>query len=236
MKISQNNIERNCNESEIYNDVLDLNDKRILELGCGTAEITRAIASNGRNRQITALEVDEQQHKKNLQLDELPNATFGLGGAEDIPVAAQSQDIIFMFKSLHHVPEDKLEQAMHEIHRTLTPGGMTYISEPVFMGSFNNIIRLFHDEEHVRQMAYDAIKKSINNGLFKLADEIFFNATVSFRDFSDFESQVLDVSHTNHQLDQKTYHEVKSKFEQHLTESGAHFTAPMRVDLLRKID
>ena len=104
------------------------------------------------------------------------------------------------------------------------------------MGSFNNIIRLFHDEEHVRQMAYDAIKKSINNGLFKLADEIFFNATVSFRDFSDFESQVLDVSHTNHQLDQKTYHEVKSKFEQHLTESGAHFTAPMRVDLLRKID
>jgi ubiquinone/menaquinone biosynthesis C-methylase UbiE len=233
MKLSKNTIERSCPEREIYNEVLVLDGKRILELGCGTAELTRAIASDGKNRYVTALEVDEQQHNKNLAITDLENVSFQLGGAEAIPVGDQSQDIVLMFKSLHHVAEDKLDQAMKETHRVLAPGAMAYISEPIFMGNFNDILRLFHDEQHVRQAAFNAIEMSVANGLFKLVDEIFFNITVSFDNFSDFEGKVLNVTHTDHQLDDETYNEVKSRFHQHLTETGAHFTAPMRVDLLQ---
>jgi len=229
----QHGISLTCVESEIYNRILSLDDKRILELGCGTAELTRSIASLGRNRMITALETDKQQHNKNLQITDLSNVSFRLGGAENIPLEDKSQDIVFMFKSLHHVSEDKLDMAMQEIHRVLVPGGKAYISEPLFMGNYNDIIRIFHDEQQVRQSAFNAIERSIDTGLFTLLDEIFFNSTVSFSDFATFEDKVLNVTHSDHQLSDAKYREVKTRFEQQLDETGAHFTAPMRVDLLQ---
>lgn len=234
MKLAENTIERNCAEYEIYNELLMLDGKRILELGCGTAELTRAIASEGKNRNITALEVDQRQHHKNLQITDLPNVSFQLGGAEAIPLGDQSQDIVFMFKSLHHVAEKNLHKAMQELHRVLTPGGMAYISEPIFVGKLNDILRLFHDEQQVRQAAFNAIQRSVKAGLFTLVNEIFFNTTVSFENFADFENLLLNVTHTEHQLSDEIYNEVSLLFEQQLTPSGAHFTTPMRVDLLRK--
>ena len=180
MKLAENTIERSCAEYEIYNELLMLDGKRILELGCGTAELTRAIASEGKNRNITALEVDVRQHDKNLQVTDLPNVTFQLGGAEAIPLGDQSQDIVFMFKSLHHVAENNLDHAMQELHRVLIPDGMAYISEPIFMGKLNDILRLFHDEQQVRQAAFNAIQRSVKEGLFTLVNEIFFNTFKHF--------------------------------------------------------
>jgi ubiquinone/menaquinone biosynthesis C-methylase UbiE len=235
MKLKQKTIDRTCPESEIYNEVLTLDDRNILELGCGTAELTRAIASDGRNRYITALEVDERQHKINLEITDLPNVSFQLGGAEVMPVEDQSQDIIFMFKSLHHVPEDNMDQAMREIHRVLKSGGMAYISEPIFMGDFNDLICLFHNEQQVRLAAFNAIKKSVTNDLFKLVDEVFFNVAVSFKNFVEFETKLLNVTHTDHQLSDEILNKVKTRFDQQLDDTGAHFIAPMRVDLLQVV-
>ncbi len=234
MNITQNKIEKTCLESEIIAEVLSLDDKHILELGCGTAELTRSIAEKGKNTKVTALEVDKRQHEKNLSLTDLPNVSFQMGGAEAIPVEDQSQDIVFMFKSLHHVPEDKLGKAMLEISRVLKPGGIAYISEPIFDGDFNELIRLFHNEEMVRQTAFNAIEKTVSEGVLSLNREIFFNTKVYFENFSDFESKVLNVSHTNHQLSNEIFEKVREQFNLNLTSTGAYFTAPMRVDLLQK--
>jgi len=62
MKISAEKISINCPEPEIYNRLLSLDNKHILELGCGGAHITRKIATSGAHRKITALEVDEIAH------------------------------------------------------------------------------------------------------------------------------------------------------------------------------
>ena len=67
MEISQQVSKRTCPESEIYNEVLSLDDKRILELGCGAMEKTRLIAENFNVAKITAVEIDPIQHEKNLQ-------------------------------------------------------------------------------------------------------------------------------------------------------------------------
>ncbi|MEJ2653276.1 MAG: class I SAM-dependent methyltransferase, partial [Gammaproteobacteria bacterium] len=85
MKIAVEQVEVNCPEAEIYDRLLALDGKHILELGCGSAEITRNIASAGTGRKITALEVDEIAHGKNLQITDLPNVSFDLAGAQDIP-------------------------------------------------------------------------------------------------------------------------------------------------------
>ena len=234
MQIESYNIERSCPESAVYERLLSLDRKHILELGCGNAAITREIATAGNERTITALEVDKIAHQQNLQITDLPNVTFGLAGAEDIPLADASVDVVFMFKSLHHVPMALMEQALYEIWRVLKPGGMAYISEPVYAGAFNEILRLFHDEREVREAAFNAVKQAVARGQFDLVEEVFFNSPMVFEHFDDFENRVIKVTHTEHKLDAACYQLVKDRFEGHVGANGAHFLVPIRVDLLRK--
>ena len=233
MKLATEQIDVNCPESEIYNDLLTLDGKYILELGCGSAEITRNIATSGADRKITALEVDEIAHEKNLQITDLPNVTFALSGAQEIPLEDESVDVVFMFKSLHHVPLELMEASMHEIRRVLKPGGLAYISEPVFAGDFNEILRLFHDEKKVREAAFYAVEKAVDEGLFDLVEETFFNSPMIFENFAEFENNTIKATHSSHKIDEKLYALVKQRFEQHIGDDGAHFLMPIRVDLLQ---
>lgn len=233
MKISTKRIVLNCPESEIYDRLLSLDNKHILELGCGNAEITRDIAISGKNRIITAFEVDEIAHEKNLQITDLHNVTFGLSGAQEILLEDKSVDVVFMFKSLHHVPMELMETSMQEIKRVLKPGGLAYISEPIFSGEFNDILRLFHDEQKVREAAFITIKNAVDLGLFSLVEEIFFNSPMKFENFYEFENNTIKATHSNHALDDDLYRRVKERFEQHIGDDGAHFLIPIRVDLLQ---
>ena len=44
-----------------------------------------------------------------------------------------------------------------EIARVLKPGGVAYLSEPVYAVRFNDILKLFHDERVVREADFDAV-------------------------------------------------------------------------------
>jgi len=233
MKIFEANMIRSCPEHVIWNELLELNGKRIIELGCGRAEITRLLATEGEGRSVAALEVDEIQHNLHLKIDDMSNVEFRMAGAEAIPFPDNSFDVAFMFKSLHHVPLELMDQSFTEIHRVLKPGGYAYISEPVFAGDFNEVLRMFHDEEQVRLAAFEATKRAVDSGLFELASETFFNSPMHFDDFADFEARILGVTHTNHTLSPELYERVKAKFETHMTPYGANFLMPIRIDLLR---
>ena len=234
MKIAESHIDISCPESEIYEPLLALDGKHILELGCGSAQITRNIATTGSERKITALEVDQIAHDKNLQIKDLPNVTFGLAGAQAIPLPDESVDVALMFKSLHHVPLELMESSMQEIRRVLKPGALLYISEPIFAGEFNEILRLFHDEQKVREAAFNTVKKVVQDGLFELREEIFFNSPMCFESFAEFESNTINATHSHHSLDEALYQQVKQRFEKHLGDDGANFWMPMRVDLLQR--
>jgi ubiquinone/menaquinone biosynthesis C-methylase UbiE len=234
MKIAAEHIDLNCPETEIYNRMLSLDDKHILELGCGSAEITRNIATSGKGRKITALEVDKFAHEKNIQITDLPNVSFSLAGAQEIPLDDESTDVVFMFKSLHHVPLELMSASLSEICRVLKPGGLVYISEPVFAGDFNEVLRMFHDENEVRLAAFNAVKKAVDEGMFNLLEESFFNAPMRFESFSEFEEKVIRATHSHHRLDEKLYKQVRQRFDGNIGNDGAHFNMPIRVDLLQR--
>jgi len=234
MNITCESIDKICPEPEIFESVLALDNKKILELGCGTARLTRLIATTGKGRIITATEIDKIQHEKNLLIDDLPNVTFKLGGGENIQASDNTFDIVFMFKSLHHVPLALLDDVLQEIRRVLKPGGFLYISEPVFKGDFNQIIKLFHNEEYVRQKAFDAIKKAVDTSAFTLVDEIFFNSPSIYENFEQFEDRIIKVTHTEHHLPNELYIKVKEKFDYYFQQNKGYFISPIRVDILRK--
>jgi len=234
MKLSQPLVTTNCPEAQIYEPLLSLDGKHILELGCGNADITRTIAETGESRKITALEVDNIAYEKNRKISDLPNVDFVLAGAQDIPLPKKSVDVVLMFKSLHHVPLDLMQSSMQEIKRVLKPGGLLYVSEPIFAGDFNDVLKMFHDEEKVRAAAFNTLQLAVNDGMFELREEIFFNVPMHFNSFSEFENNTINATHSQHALDEALYQQVKNKFEKYTSEDGsAHFLMPMRVDLLQ---
>ena len=189
---SPDGIKNTCTEENIIKELLSLDDKQILDLGCGDAKHSLSIASEGKGRTILALEVDKVQHEKNLQNPNTPpNLTFALGGAEAISVAADSTfHVVFLFKSLHHVPPELMSKAMEEVYRVLRPGGHAYISEPVSSqrgNSFMDMVQLFHDERRVQQLAFETVKACVERGQFHLVKEVFFNVPLHYASFADFE-------------------------------------------------
>ncbi len=234
MKISDPNPRQTATELEIIEQTLPLSGARILELGCGRAWMTRILAEQFSPELIIATEVDRIQHEKNLLIDDLPQVSFVYGSAADIDQPDASIDIVIMLKSLHHVPMDLMDNALVEVARVLKPGGLAYISEPVYEGELNDIMSIFHDEKEVREAAFAAVVRAVEEGTLNLEQQIFFNAPGHYRDFAHFEQRMLNVTHTDHQIDAALYQRIKQAFMQHMATDGAHFLKPTRVDLLRK--
>ena len=234
MKIADPTQTTLVNEVILMLDTLPFDGARVLELGCGKAEKTRALAETGLVAEILALEVDAIQHARNLQVTDLPNVRFAHGGAEAIPAEDNAFDIVIMLKSLHHVPVAHMDTALSEIARVLKPGGQAWISEPVFAGELNEIMRLFHDEKIVRETAFAAVCRAVENGRLSLKEERFFNTRSQFDNFEQFDARMNRVTHSNHSLSPELYREVQEKFAAHLTPQGATFLNPQRVDLLQK--
>jgi ubiquinone/menaquinone biosynthesis C-methylase UbiE len=234
MRIANPEVTLVASEVNILDKLLPLSGAKVLELGCGNAEKTRIVAQKAAS--ILALEVDEIQLVKNVSITDLPTVTFARGGAEHIPAADSSFEIVLMFKSLHHVAIEQMDNAFTEIHRVLKPGGVAYLSEPVYSGDFNEILQLFNDEKATREAAFAAELRAISSHQLELVTQTFFLQPLHFDSFSQFEEQVLKVSHTDHKLSPALFEEVRSKFNKHMTPDGADFQMPIRVDLLRKGD
>ena len=232
MHISNPAVSSVAQEADVIARLLALQGASVLELGCGKAEKTYHIAQKAAS--ILALEVDETQLAILKAGTHSANIRFEHGGAEKIPASNASFDLVLMFKSLHHVPAELMDDAFSEIHRVLKPGGMAYISEPVFAGEFNEILRLFHDEQLVREQAFAAVKRAIASDKFSLVEQAFFLQPSHFENFAQLDKQVIQVTHTDHRLSSERLNEVRSRFEQFMTPEGAHFKTPIRVDLLQK--
>lgn len=234
MQISKSDVTRCCADRDVYAALLARPGLTIVELGCGAAAHAREIAAADPGRQVLAYEVDSEQHAKNLASERPPNLEFRYGGAEAIDLPDASIDLVMMFKSLHHVPPERMDTALDEIARILRPGGLAYISEPVFAGEFNDIIRRFHDEQQVREAAFGALARAVERGPLELAREEFFLAPTHFDGFADFEARIINATHSEHRLDAATLAAVRADFERHCGPAGADFRAPMRVDVLEK--
>lgn len=228
------------NDPVIVDDELDLlaalvplAGRNIIELGCGAAQLARSLLARHPDSRVTGLEVDERQHARNLAAPQ-PGLRFVAAGAQAIPFPDAGFDVALMLKSLHHVPLPLLGPALGEINRVLRPHGLLYVSEPVFAGPLNEVIRLFNDEQVVRAAAQSALDSALASGTWEQVAQRFFEVPVSFRDFADFEQRMMRPTYADHRIDDAKLAAVGAALAPHLTAEGARFTRPMHVRLLRK--
>lgn len=234
MQIQNPSAQTRCNELDLIEQHLPLAGATVLELGCGTARMTRLLVERFPIARLIATEVDQIQHAKNLASEHPATIEFREGGAQAIDLPDNSVDVVFMFKSLHHVPRELMAQALREIARVLKPNGLAWISEPVYAGAFNDIVRLFHDEKIVRELAFQALEQAVAAGELELVQQIFCNTETRFADFAEFETRIIKVTHTQHRLDDALYQQVQERFNTHVGAEGAKFPNPARFDVLRK--
>ena len=237
MKIDNLENKKVMDEMSVMDEMLDFTNSNILEIGCGNAKRAQEIALSRNISSFKAVEVDLSAHKINLSKN-INKLNFDSYPCEDIQEQDRSFDIVMMLKSFHHVSPNKMFVGLKEINRVLKSSGLVYISEPIFDGNYNNVIRIFHNEQEVRALAFEAIKLSIEEKLFELVSQFFYSSVIALNSFEEFENNVIKSTHTTHDLSCDQYIKVKDKFESYkdLSRSPNYFfEVPMRVDLLRKI-
>ena len=220
-------------ELNLLAELVPLGGRRIIELGCGNAHLARTLLARFPDSRVSGLEVDERQHAKNLASPQAGLA-FIAAGAQSIPFADASFDLALMLKSLHHVPRPLMAQGLGEVARVLRPGGHLYVSEPVFDGPFNEVVRLFNDEQEVRAAAQAALDAALRTGLWEQAAERRFEMPVRFRDFAEFERKLMHPTFADRPVDEATLARVRAAFQRHCGAGGAYFQRPMHVRLLRR--
>lgn len=232
MKLYETVITQTLNEHHLI-ETLNLNNKILLELGCGNASMTQKIALSGYDRNIIACEVDKKQHAKNLELN-IENVHFLLCGAQDIKLKDNTVDMVLMFKSFHHIPKEHMSKALSEIKRVLKPNGLFYISEPLYSGQQNELISLFHDEKQVRIDAFEAIKESVEKEEFKLFRELFFQTEISYKNFEEFKLKHINLNYHYDRVNEELEKKIKVKYDSFANEDGSTaFLKPFRVDILQ---
>lgn len=212
----------------------------VIELGCGNARLVREMLELGLAQHVTALETDTRQHAANLA-NSPANLTFLLASAAAVPCGDARFDLALMLKSLHHVPMHEMGRALNEVARVLKPGGWFYVSEPVYEGALNDIVKLFNDEYLVRMSAQLALDEALDrhDSPWKALQEERFDMPVRFADWTDFERRMLYPTFANHQIDNSKLATIKAAFNQHAARQGGgngiRFTRPMHVRLLQKV-
>ena len=205
---------------------------RILDIGCGDGAFARRLLRDGRARQVVGLEADRARHAANMQSAPLASMTFLSGGGEAIPLPDQSIDVAVMIKSLHHVPLPLMDTALLEIRRVLVDHGHLYVSEPLYAGEFNEVMRLFHDEGTERAAAYSAIQRACQAGGWDGMEEQILDAELAFRDFDEFMDRM--VLRSGLSVPPEVLPAVRARFGRSMTPAGARFVRQVRINLLRK--
>ncbi len=220
-------------ELDVLADMVPLAAQDIVELGCGAAALARALLGRHPGCRVTALEVDERQQAKNAAAPQ-PGLHFVTGVAQSIPFPDASFDLALMLKSLHHVPLSAMARALGEAARVLRPGGCLYVSEPIYDGALNEVVRIYNDEGVVRAAAQSALDDALRAGVFEQVGERRFGMPVRFADFADFERRMMRPTFVDHRIDDAKIAAARAVFDPHCGAAGAHFARPMHARLLRR--
>jgi len=98
---------------------------RVLEVGCGTGPIARALAEN-RRLQVVGLDPSATMLERARALSAgIANLDFREGDARALPFQAAEFDVVLYHTTLCHIPGP--EAALAEAHRVLRPGGQLAI-------------------------------------------------------------------------------------------------------------
>lgn len=117
----------------------------------------------------------------------------------------------------------------------LCSGTGFYVSEPIYCGALNVLVRLYNNEGVVRLAAQGALDRALESGVqWEALAERSFDQSVHFVSFQDFAQRMMLPNFADHHIDDELLSRVRAAYAPHQGANGAAFIRPLHVRVLRR--
>ena len=178
-----------------------LEERRILEIGCGRGALLNALAELG--AKVAGIDPDQAALAEARKT--APTAILRQAVAESLPFVDAAMHAAIFVNSLHHVPLEGMAAALAEAARVVEPGGDVIVIEPLPEGTFFESMRPIEDETQIRREAQKAIAAALHDGPLRLAEFTEYDRVEIYPTVTDFIDRVVaaDPSRKDRALEER---------------------------------
>lgn len=124
----------------ILDRIADLSPDTVLDLGCGTGQLTRRLLTTFPEAGIVGVDLSAGMLERATESDECSDAGFALADAQRLPLAPGSVDVVVCSESFHWYPDQPT--ALEGLQALLRPGGRLLIASiATLTGTGDDIVR-----------------------------------------------------------------------------------------------
>ena len=206
--------------------------KRLLDVGCGSGELSRALAERG----ARPVGVDPNPEALRRACAVGPGAAFVQAAAESLPLPDASMAGVVFLNSLHHVPEAAMAQALREAARVVMDDGAVVVIEPLAAGSFFSALLIVEDETAIRAAAQRAIKTAVEAGTFALTRTVDYVRRERLESADRFLARIVAVDPARAAMAGRRRAEIEAAFSRYATrdaDDAPVLDQPIRAHVLR---
>ena len=161
--------------------------QRILEIGCGTGNLTILVKTLYPAIEVVGLDPDPKALDRARRKADRQRVSVELdrGFSDELQYPDVSFDRVLSAFMFHHLKRDEKKQSLHEIRRVLRPGGSLHLLD--FGGAHDRsdgfLAHLLHRSEHVRDNSGDTILTLMREAGFADPTEVAQQRTLFGRIF-----------------------------------------------------
>jgi len=161
--------------------------QRILEIGCGTGNLTVLVKTLYPAVEVVGLDPDPKALDRARRKAERQRVSVQLdrGFADELHYTAESYNRVLSAFMFHHLNQDEKKQTLHEVRRVLRPGGSLHVLD--FGGAHERsdgfLAHLLHRSEHVRDNSGETILALMREAGFADPTEVAHQRTIFGRIF-----------------------------------------------------
>jgi ubiquinone/menaquinone biosynthesis C-methylase UbiE len=211
-----------------------LTGKRLLDVGCGSGDLSRALAQRG----ALPVGVDPSPDAIRRAHANAPDLSFCQAAAEALPVRDGAMAGVVVLNALHHVPEPAMTQALREARRVTADEGAVVVIEPLAVGSFFSALLTVEDETAVRAAAQRAIRDALDAGVFALLRTVDYVRRERFESADGFLAKVVAADQARAAVVARKRDEVEAAFARYAArdQDGVPvLEQPIRAHILRPL-
>jgi len=167
--------------------------QRILEIGCGTGNVTILVKTLYPAIEVVGLDPDPKALDRARRKADRQRVSVELdrGFSDELHYPDESYDRVLSAFMFHHLKRDEKKQSLLEIRRVLRPGGSLHLLD--FGGAHDRsdgfLAHLLHRSEHVRDNSGDTILTLMREAGFADPTEVAQQRTIFGRIFYYHASQ-----------------------------------------------